>query len=270
MQPLQTLVEDPAAAPREPSAELARLYGGGLVLPDRGVYANFVSSVDGVVALEGAEGGGPAAIALHSQADRFVMGLLRSLADAILLGAGTLRDAWNHHWTAAHVYPDAAPAYAVLQRRDPELAIVTLRGELDPAQPALQDRVLVLTTDAGRARLGTSLPGTARVVSLGSDAPGGRRLLEAVRAEGHRRIETEGGPTLIGVLLRDGVLDELFLTLSPVLAGRDRGDPSRLALVEGVALPPTAFATGALRSLRRHGDHLFLRYTLTAAPPPPT
>lgn len=265
MRPLETLFEDPCAEPGRPSADLARLYGGGLVLPDDGVYANFVSSLDGVVALEGTAGGGPAAIALHSEADRFVMGLLRSLADAILLGAGTLRDGWNHHWTAAHIYPDAAGAYAALGRREPELVIVTLRGELDPDQPALQDRVMVLTTDAGRARLGRSLPGTARVRSLGSDAPGGRRLLDAVSAEGHRRVLTEGGPTLIGVLLRDGVLDELFLTLSPVLAGRERGDPSRLALVEGVALPRDAFVTGTLRSVRRHGAHLFLRHAFKTA-----
>ncbi len=266
MDPLQTLFDPGSAGISLPSPELARLYGGDLTPPDEGVYANFVSSLDGVVSLEGTSGGGPAAISLHSEPDRFVMGLLRVVADAVLVGAGTVRDAWNHHWTPAHVYPDAAPLFAALERPDPELVIVTLRGDLDPVQPALQDRVLVLTTDAGRARLGTRLPSTARVRSLGPDAPSGRRLRDAVRLEGHRRILTEGGPTLIGVLLRDHVLDELFLTLSPVLAGREWGEVARLALVEGLALPPQEFATGGLRSVRRHGRHLFLRYTFGAAP----
>ncbi|MBO0746289.1 MAG: dihydrofolate reductase family protein [Candidatus Dormibacteraeota bacterium] len=260
MEPLETLFDPESRAPSLLSPELARLYGGGLTLPDDVLYANFVSSLDGVVALEGTAGGGPAAISLHSEPDRFVMGLLRVVADAVLLGAGTLRDAWKHHWTPAHIYPDAARLFAALERADPELVIVTLRGDIDPAQPTLEHRVLILTTDAGRARLGTSLPSTARVRSLGPDAPSGRRLRDAVRAEGHRRILTEGGPTVIGLLLSDGVLDELFLTLSPVLAGREGHDSARLSLVEGLALPPDAFATGSLRSVRRHGHHLFLRY----------
>lgn len=265
MDPLHNLVELPAARASSLTPVLAERYGGGLELPDDVLYANFVSSLDGVVALDGPEGGGPAMIALHSEADRFVMGLLRTLADAVLLGAGTLRDGWNHHWTPAHIYPEGAEDYAALERPDPELVIATVRGDLDPAQPALQDRVLVLTTDAGAARLGTSLPGTARVRSLGPDAPTGARLLEAVRAEGHRRVLTEGGPTVIGLLLRDRVLDELFLTLSPALAGRQGALSTRLSLVEGLALPPDAFAVARLLSARRQAAHLFLRYRFSGA-----
>ncbi|MGH7920430.1 MAG: dihydrofolate reductase family protein [Candidatus Dormibacteraceae bacterium] len=264
MNPLQTLVDQPPANPATLTAALAARYGGGLELPDDVLYANFVSSLDGVVALEGAEGGGPAAIALHSEADRFVMGLLRALADCVLLGGGTLRDGWNHHWTPAHIFPEAAREYAALGRPVPPLIVVTLRGALDPAQPALQAGALVLTTDAGAARLGSALPGGVRVRSLGPDAPTGRRLLAAARAEGHRRVLTEGGPSVIGVLLRDRVLDELFLTLSPVLAGRQAGSGGRLSIVEGMALPPGGFVAGTLRSLRRAGEHLFLRYRFSA------
>lgn len=266
MDPLETLFDPGGTGPSLPSLELARLYGGSLTLPEDVLYANFVSSLDGVVALEGSAGGGPAAISLHSEPDRFVMGLLRVVADAVLVGAGTLRDAWKHHWTPAHIYPDAAPLFAALGRADPQLVIVTLRGAIDPAQPALQHRVLILTTDAGRARLGTSLPPSVMVRSLGPDAPSGRRLRDAVRAEGHRRILTEGGPTVIGLLLRDRVLDELFLTLAPVLAGREGHGSARLSLVEGLALPPDAFVTGSLRSVRRHGRHLFLRYAFPREP----
>jgi riboflavin biosynthesis pyrimidine reductase len=83
--------------------------------------------------------------------------------------------------------------------------------------------------------------------------------VEAVRAEGHRRLLTEGGPTLLGRFLADQVLDELFLTLSPLVAGRSSGD-GRLSLVEGIELLPGDGGWAALRSVRAHGSHLFLRY----------
>ena len=67
-----------------------------------------------------------------------------------------------------------------------------------------------------------------------------------------------GGPTLFGSLLDAGLVDELFLTLSPVLAGRAEGD--RLGLVERLELLPDRRVTGELASVRRHGSHLFLRY----------
>jgi riboflavin biosynthesis pyrimidine reductase len=56
-------------------------------------------------------------------------------------------------------------------------------------------------------------------------------------------------------------VDELFLTVSPLLAGR--GDAARLSLVEGVELIPQTRVAGRLRSVRAHGSHLFLRYGLT-------
>jgi riboflavin biosynthesis pyrimidine reductase len=55
-------------------------------------------------------------------------------------------------------------------------------------------------------------------------------------------------------------VDELFLTVSPVLAGR--GPTARLGLVEGVELVPQTRIAGRLRSVRTHGSHLFLRYGL--------
>src|SRR5258708_4296556 len=69
----------------------------------------------------------------------------------------------------------------------------------------------------------------------GSDHVPMRSVLDAVRAEGHRRVLTEGGPTLLAGLAAAGLLDELFLTLSPVLAGRRAGD-GRLGLAEGAHL----------------------------------
>ena len=85
--------------------------------------------------------------------------------------------------------------------------------------------------------------------------------LAALRSEfGVRSVLCEGGPRLFGSLVAAGLADELFLTLSPVLAGRDL-DP-RLSLLEGAQLLPDRSVTGDLMSVRRHGSHLFLRYRL--------
>jgi riboflavin biosynthesis pyrimidine reductase len=71
---------------------------------------------------------------------------------------------------------------------------------------------------------------------------------------------TEAGPSLFGSLVDSGLVDELFLTVSPVLAGR--GATARLGLVEGVELLPRTRVAGRLRSVRTYGSHLFLRYGL--------
>jgi riboflavin biosynthesis pyrimidine reductase len=91
-------------------------------------------------------------------------------------------------------------------------------------------------------------------------------MVAAVRAEGHRRLLTEGGPTLVARLAEEGLLDELFLTLSPVLAGRRSGD-GRMGLLEGVELLPRDGRWARLRSLRAAGSHLFLRYALSRSAP---
>jgi riboflavin biosynthesis pyrimidine reductase len=81
-----------------------------------------------------------------------------------------------------------------------------------------------------------------------------------LRARGHALVLSEGGPTLFGELLAQGLVDELFLTISPLFAGRL--GLGRLSLVEGVELLPTLQAEARLLSLRRGCDHLFLRYAL--------
>jgi riboflavin biosynthesis pyrimidine reductase len=70
---------------------------------------------------------------------------------------------------------------------------------------------------------------------------------------------SEAGPLLFGQLVRAGLVDELFLTVSPQLAGRDAGHP-RVPLVDGAALWPDAPRWARLASARSAGDHLFLRY----------
>jgi riboflavin biosynthesis pyrimidine reductase len=240
---------------------LQELYGGGLELPPDLLYANFVTSLDGVAALP-PPSQGTAAISGRNAADRFLMGVLRALADAVVVGAGTLRAEPRHLWTPAAVSRDLAPAFASLGRPQPRLVVVSASGELDPDIRALQAGALVLTTDEGASRLAGRLPAASQIRSLGPQPPDGSAILEAVRSEGHRRVLTEGGPRLLGALVQAGRLDQLFLTLSPVLAGRRAGD-GRLGLLEGVELLPAAGRWARLLSAREHGGHLFLRYSLS-------
>lgn len=272
--PLEPLFEREGLLRRRLPAELEHGYGGGLGFPTPRVYANFVSTLDGVVALPGLAHSSQT-IAGHSEADRFVMGLLRAFADVVLIGAGTLRGAPDSLWTPAFIWPHAEDAFAELRRElgraaEPRLAVLTGRGDLDPAHPALEAGALVLTTAPGASRLARRLPQASSVLVLGGGPSidlGG--ALAALRSEGHDLVLSEGGPSVIGGLLETGLLDELFLTLSPVLAGRpgpDRRpgamDGARPGLVEGVELLPGREVRGEIASIRRHGSHLFLRYLL--------
>jgi riboflavin biosynthesis pyrimidine reductase len=243
---------------------LRQTYGGRLGFRRPRLFATFVESLDGVVTLEGAGESGHV-ISGNSQADRFVMGLLRACADAVIVGAGTLRASPKHLWTPAKIFPPAAEAFAELRRslglgERPKLVVVTASGNLDGSWPALRD-ALVATTPAGAARVRGVLPATARVVAFPSSAVEARSMdlapvLELLHSEGQTLLLTEGGPTLFGQLLDEDLLDELFLTISPRLFGR-RGAVERKALVEGVDLRGKPLA---LASARKHGSHLFLRY----------
>jgi riboflavin biosynthesis pyrimidine reductase len=86
------------------------------------------------------------------------------------------------------------------------------------------------------------------------------RALDALRDRGCAVVLTEAGPSMFGSFVASGLVDELFLTVSPVLAGR--GVTARLGLVEGVELVPQTRVAGRLRSVRTNGSHLFLRYGL--------
>jgi riboflavin biosynthesis pyrimidine reductase len=264
MHPLDVILEADGLPSYEMPTRLERLYGGGIGFETPRLYANFVSSLDGVVAIEGVDHSSQM-ISGKSEADRFVMGLLRACADAILIGAGTLRAAPDSLWTPAFIFPDSAAEFAQLRRglgreAEPQLVILTASGQLDPDHRALEAGALVVTTSAGATRLRNRLPRSSSVVTLGDDKDA--RLLDVVatlRSEGHDVLLTEGGPTLIGGLIGAELVDELFLTVSPILAGRSTAN-GRPGLVEGLELLPSRTIPGDLRSVRKHGSHLFLRY----------
>lgn len=244
---------------------MRELYGGGLGFEEPRVFANFVQTVDGVVAIPDLPRSN-ALIAGGSEADRFVMGLLRASADAVLVGSGTMRESPAGTWRPDRAYPPAAEDFAELRRRrgrpeSPTVAFVTAGGRLDPGHPALEQGAVVLTTRRAAAALRTSVPPASEVVSVNDgDSVDLRRALDCLRERGHSLILSEGGPTLFGSLLASGLVDELFLTTSPLLAGR--AARPRLPLVEGVELLPDRTEGLTLLSARRHASHLFLRYAL--------
>jgi riboflavin biosynthesis pyrimidine reductase len=208
-----------------------------------------------------------ALVADESDADRFVMALLRACADVVVIGAGTLLSSPGGTWRADRAYPPAAGALAELRAarglpEHPALAVVTAGGSFDPRHPVLERGALVLTTRSAAADIRASVPSATEVVAVGGeDSVDPAAALAALHERGHELVLSESGPTLFGALLASRLVDELFLTVSPLLAGR-AADP-RLALVEGVELLPGTRAAGELRSVRRGGSHLFLRYRLS-------
>lgn len=224
-----------------------------------------MSSLDGVVTL-GSEPSAGSIISGRNQWDRFLMGLLRACADAVLLGAGTLRATPGHQWTAEHIFPDLAQVFAQLRsdlgrKERPRLVLVTGSGEIQASHTAVVAGATVITTAEGADKLHGRLPDSCDVIEIGA---GGRvdmkAAVTAMRDRGYDVILTEGGPHVTGELVAAGLLDEAFVTISPVVAGRDR-EP-RLGMVAGVELLPGTQLWSRLVSARRRDDFLFLRYSL--------
>jgi len=265
VKPLQLLSEADGLTAFDLPEELESLYGGPFGLDERALYANFVETLDGVVAIR-SEPRSNRLVSADSEADRFVMGLLRACADAVLLGSGTLHGSPKSLWTPERAFPPGAELFAELRKRlglseQPLLVVLSGAGSLDPAHPALAAGALVLTTEHGAERLDGRLS-TSEVVALpGETTVDVRAAVSYLDARGLRRILSEAGPHVFGSLLAENLVDEVFLTLSPLLAGRSELG-QRLALVEGTELLPEAAVTGELTGLRRHDDHLFLRYRL--------
>lgn len=264
MNALELLTDTPGQRWELP-AELERLYGGPLGFAEPCTVANFVQSLDGVVSIPELPRSN-ALVADESESDRFVMALLRACADVVVVGSGTLLASAQGTWRADRVYPPAAAACAELRARrgrpeHPAVAVVTAGGSFDAAHPVLERGAIVLTTEQAAPSIRASVPGAAEVVAVNAgDAVDLPAAVAALRDRGHAVVLSEGGPTLFAGLLASRLVDELFLTVSPLLAGR--ATAPRLALVEGVELLPATRVAGELRSLRRDGSHLFLRYGL--------
>ncbi|HEY1903011.1 MAG TPA: dihydrofolate reductase family protein [Terracidiphilus sp.] len=284
MRLVQTLVDcDKEYAESTLPSELRELYDGDLHFrtPPTArpfVISNFVSTLDGVVSYEIKGKSGGSTISASDPGDRFIMGLLRASADAIIVGARTLQDvSAKGLWSPEYVYPDAKRLYTeyrvnTLHKPEyPLLVIVSGSGQLELERaifhaPAM--RTLVITTSAGRdelTRRGAVALSSVEICALnssdGSIAP--RAILQLLQSQfGIKTLLHEGGPTLFGQFLAADAVDELFLTLSPQIAGR-KCDTTRPAVVQGVAFAPDSAPRFQMLSVKEKAAYLYLRYRRT-------
>ena len=272
---LQTLFETKRGKLLPLPPKLARLYGRlRMPLPRSRphVYSNFVSTLDGVVSLsaKGHASGGD--ISGFSAQDRMVMGLLRAIADVVIIGSGTLGVDRRHVWTAEAIFPALAHEYRQLgealgKSSAPLHVIVSGSGGIDLSLPVFASGkvpALIVTTSAGAKRLRRQKAADSAMIRANrqsaSAIPAHAILDEVSRVSRGKLILVEGGPRLLGDFYAERLLDEQFLTLAPQIAGRDTGD-RRLSLVMGKAFAPDDTLWGTLIDLRRGSSHLFLRYS---------
>jgi riboflavin biosynthesis pyrimidine reductase len=236
----------------EPAAEVDPLdvYGDWPHASGRpGVRLNMIESADGAAVVGGLSGG------LGGPADHRVFMALRSLADVVLVAAGTVR---------AEGYGPARLPGPLMERRVaagrpplPRLAIVSHSLDLDwdsalfrePDRPPI-----VLTGSAAPADARERGAAVAEIVAAGEDGADLPRALATLGERGARAVLAEGGPGLNAQLAAAGLIDELCLTLSPRLAG---GGEARRILA-GHALPAPRPLT--VRSLCEEDGFLFVRY----------
>lgn len=212
------------------------------------VRANMVTSLDGAVAVDGRSGG------LSGAADRLLFHVLRSLADVVLVGAGTAR---------AERYGLAKPGSMWPQLRQgrpatPPIAVMTrgigldLHSQLIVGDDSLP-RTIVLTTSKAPADRVATASKTADVLVVGDDEVTAKAAIDALAGLGHRRILVEGGPTLLGQLISANLVDDLCVTISPLIAD---GHGPRMIVQHG----PVDVTRLALATLIEDDGFLLTRY----------
>ncbi len=199
------------------------------------VYTNMIASADGGTAVAGLSGelGGPG--------DKAMFAALRSVADVILVGAATVRE---EQYRPSN--PRASTVEARLARGQtarPAIAVVTRSLDLDLDLPLFSDpdyRPLILTADSSPASRRAELAAIAEVIVAGKDGVDLSTALSELHARGASTVLSEGGPSLNGQLIADGLIDEWNLSVSPTLLGADSkraavgplasGPPPKMAL----------------------------------------
>lgn len=212
------------------------------------VLANFVAGLDGSIALEGRVG------SLTSAADQVVFGLLRELADVVMVGAGTVR---------AERYGPVVLDEEAQERRAHRgqaavapVAVVTRSLQLDLTSRLFvgsQARPLVITVEHVDPDARRRVEEVADVIVAGETVVEPARALAALTERGMQLVTCEGGPSLITLLLGADMLDELCLTVTPLVGG----DPLRLVADEP-RLPLLRFDLA--HAVAGGRDELFLRY----------
>jgi len=238
------------------------------------IYANFVQTLDGIVSMLGDEAGGADIAGLPE--DRWLMDLLRAHADAVMLGMGTLREEqrMRRPRTRGPVFRivDAGlqQLRAHLHRGRERNVLVTARADFQMSDYAVFDGehvdVTVLTTREGAERLEAQRSSHAWVDILGVDAAatGGVDLRQAMAAlkqrYGINYLLCEGGPTLYSGMITAELIDEKFLTVSPVEVGRLSAQGPRPTVLPEVGFSKKDAVRWSWLSCRKVGDHQFHRF----------
>ncbi|CRK55905.1 5-amino-6-(5-phosphoribosylamino)uracil reductase homolog [Alloactinosynnema sp. L-07] len=229
--------------------ELEALYAYPDGLDRAWTQVNFVSSADGAVAVDGKSAG------LSSPADKRIFALGRDLADVVLVGWGTARDEGYRGVKRTEVRTRRRTALGL--SAVPPIAVVTGRCSIGPDSPLLTDTlvppIVVTTESAPTTRRAALVDAGADVVVAGDDRVDLAAALAALSDRGLRRVSCEGGPTLFGDLIAADLVDQLCLTVAPLLAG---GRERRIA----VGAPPVAPARMELASVLAEDGFLMLRY----------
>jgi riboflavin biosynthesis pyrimidine reductase len=217
------------------------------------VRLNMIVSVDGGTSWNGVSG------ALGGPADKALFAIMRSLTDVVLVASGTMR--------AENYGPVVMPADAQRRRRErgqapvPAIAVVSSSCRFDWSSPfftAATSRPYIVTVASADDAARRQASEVAEVIVAGDDSVDLRRAVEELGARGAATILAEGGPTLNGELAKAHLLDELCVTLAPLLAS---GDAKRL--IAGSAL--AELAQLKLHSICEEDDYLFLRYRTAKA-----
>lgn len=185
------------------------------------VYVNMVSSLDGATALDGVSGG------LGGPADQEVFSALRAQADLIIAGAQTVR---AESYRAPQTSPNIQAArIARGQSALPTIVVISASASLEEDLRLFDDPsyepILVTGAKADQKRL-QALEPKMRIICQSGDRVDLAAMLRLFASEGHQRCLVEGGPSLNGQFIADGLVDEWNMTLSPVIASGDSSRPA--------------------------------------------
>lgn len=285
MRDFQLLFDDDLSGPGEGSAvpdpAMAR-YGHLVFPPPRPtrpwIYANFVQTLDGIVSLLGDEASGADIGGLPE--DRWLMDLLRAHADAVILGMGTLRAEQRLQRPRPRgpvfriVHPELEQLRTRLGRGRQRNILVTAHAAFQLGDYAVFDGGLVdatvVTTHEGARNLDAQRAGHPGVDVIAVDPAGDSvDLPQAVAAlqqrYGIRYLLCEGGPSLYSAMLTAGLIDEKFLTVSPVEVGAMSAHGPRPTVLPGVSLSRQDAVRWRWLSCRKVADYQFHRFRREAS-----
>lgn len=200
-------------------------------------YTNFVQTLDGKVAVK-QDGYWP----IGSKVDYEVLTELRAYADALIHGGNLAR----------------------------EFGKLTLRSLNKPSFRALRKKLgknpslpyYIMSHKTTPKRTGVNVIHPPGILAWHPFSGSIKQLVSELHRKGYKRALVEGGPTLLGSFLKEGLIDEVFLTIAPKIYGTE--EKNTLTMVEGVLFKPQQIKTLSLVSLKKIGSELFLRYKLKA------